>query len=96
MKLNRLDQLIQEIDETSSNMQELSRELRVMFTTTDEQKYEEKEVSFNDLRALCINRSREGLTEAIKDVILEEGAKKLSEVEPSRYNELYHRVEALK
>ena len=94
MKLKELDLLITEFEEMASNMQQLCQDLRSMFTTQPEETIEE--VSFTKLRALCANKSRDGHTQTIRDMILDTGAKKLSEVEPSKYTELYRRVEALR
>lgn len=96
MKIKELDLFLQDIEETSIRLKELSGELRAMFTTTEEHEPKEKEVSFTDPHALCANQSRVRFTAAIKDKILNIGAKKRSEVESNRYGKLYRRVEALK
>lgn len=96
MKLKELDLLITEFEEMASHRQQLCQDLRSMFTTRSEETIEEIEISFTELRALCANKSRDGHTQTIRDMILDTGAKKLSEVEPSKYTELYRRVEALR
>lgn len=97
MKMSELDLLLGEFEQAACHIQELTKEIRAFFTTKEEPTaQEEKPISFTELRALCANKSRAGHTEAIKAMILDTGAHKLSEVEPSRYRELYQRVEALR
>ena len=96
MKMSELDLLLGEFEQAVNHVQELAKEIRAFFTTKEEPAEEEKPISFTELRALCANKSRAGHTEAIKAMILDTGAHKLSEVEPNRYRELYKRVEALR
>lgn len=98
MMMNELDLLLNEFGQAVEQVQNLASQIRGFFSTKEETIEEEltKEVSFTELRALCANRSRAGFTDTIRDMILDTGAKKLSEVEPSKYSELYQRVEALK
>lgn len=96
MKMSELDLLLGEFEQAVNHVQELAKEIRAFFTTKEEPAEEEKPISFTELRALCANKSRAGHTEAIKAMILDTGAHKLSEVEPNRYRELYQRVEALR
>ena len=97
MKMSELDLLLDEFEQAACHVHELAKEIRAFFTTKEEPaEEEEKPISFTELRALCANKSRAGHTEAIKAMILDTGAHKLSEVEPNRYRELYQRVEALR
>ena len=96
MKMSELDLLLDEFEQAACHIQELAKEIRAFFTTKEEPAEEEKPISFTELRALCANKSRAGHTEAIKAMILDTGAHKLSEVEPNQYGELYKRVEALR
>ena len=96
MKMSELDLLLDEFEQAACHVQELAKEIRAFFTTKEEPAEEEKPISFTELRALCANKSRAGHTEAIKAMILDTGAHKLSEVEPNQYGELYKRVEALR
>ena len=96
MKMSELDLLLDEFEQAACHIQELAKEIRAFFTTKEEPAEEEKPISFTELRALCANKSRAGHTEAIKAMILDTGANRLSEVEPNRYRELYQRVEALR
>lgn len=96
MKMSELDLLLGEFEQAACHVQELAKEIRAFFTTKEEPAKEEKPISFTELRALCVNKSRAGHTEEIKAMIQDTGANRLSEVEPNRYRELYQRVEALR
>jgi hypothetical protein len=43
---------------------------------------------FEDVRAILANKSREGLTAQVRELLLKYGANKLSEVNPADYNAL--------
>ena len=92
--MSELDLLLNELTTAAQHFMDLTNELRSMFTTNEEPK-EEKTVSFTDLRALCVQKSRDGFTSQVHDLITSLEAAKLSEVEPNKYGELYRKVEAL-
>lgn len=92
--MSELDLLLNELTTAAQHFMDLTNELRSMFTTKEEPK-EEETVSFTDLRALCVQKSRNGFTSQVHDLITSLGAAKLSEVEPNKYGELYQKVEAL-
>lgn len=95
--MSELDLLLKDFEETADHMHQLVADLRNIFTTKEETvEPEEKENSFTQLRALCASKSQDGFTKNVRELILATGAKKLSEVEPNRYQELYKKVEALK
>jgi predicted hydrolase (HD superfamily) len=52
-------------------------------------------VSEEDVRAILADKSREGFTAQIRDLLQKYGAKKLSEVDPSHYKALIADVEGL-
>lgn len=94
--MSELDLLLNEMTTAAQHFMDLTNELRSMFTTKEELVVEEeKPVSFTDLRALCVEKSRNGFTSQVHDLITSLGAAKLSEVEPNKYGELYRKVEAL-
>lgn len=90
--MSELDALLNEIEQTVEHMNQLAAQVRSMFSTKEEP---EETVTFPELRALCANKSRDGMTAQVRTLIQEFGARKLSEIEPSRYEELYRKVEAL-
>lgn len=48
-------------------------------------KPKEKEIKFEDVRALLGQKSQEGMTEGVRGIIQKYGATKLSEIEPEHY-----------
>ncbi|MCR0265014.1 hypothetical protein MKC73_14025 [[Clostridium] innocuum] len=55
----------------------------------------EKPLSLEDVRAVCAEKSREGFTAEVKEILTKHGADKLSEVDPTEYKALLAEVEAL-
>ena len=52
-------------------------------------------LAFEDVRAILADKSREGFTAQIRDLLQKYGAKKLSEVDPAHYKALIADVEGL-
>lgn len=55
----------------------------------------EKPLSLEDVRAVCAEKSREGFTAGVKEILTKHGADKLSEVDTTEYKALLAEVEAL-
>lgn len=55
----------------------------------------EKPLSLEDVRAVCAEKSREGFTAKVKEILTKHGADKLSEVDPTEYKALLAEVEVL-
>ena len=58
-------------------------------------KQEEKIYEIEDVRKMLADKSRLGHTAKIRELLEKYGAKKLSEIEPSNYNDLVADVEKL-
>lgn len=54
-----------------------------------------KELTFTDVRAKLANKSREGFTADIKEILKSHGAEKLSDIQPADYEAVLKEVEAL-
>lgn len=52
-------------------------------------------LAFEDVRAILADKSREGFTAQIRELLQKYGASKLSEVDPAHYNALIKDVEGL-
>jgi len=59
------------------------------------EKTPEKSVTFEELRALLADKSRNGHTEAVRAIISKHGASKLSELKPEVYAQVYSEAEVL-
>lgn len=58
-------------------------------------KEEQKTYSFEEVRAVLAAKSRDGHTDEVKAVISSFGVEKLSDIDPSRYEELLQKVEVI-
>lgn len=101
-KVKDLAELIREVNEHGQALMEISEQLRVMFTATEnetpqeepkaekkaEKKAPAKKIELADVRAVLVEKSRAGFDEEIRSLIKECGADKLSEVDPSMYETL--------
>ncbi|MDD4370400.1 MAG: rRNA biogenesis protein rrp5 [Anaerostipes sp.] len=56
---------------------------------------EEKQLTLEDVRAICADKSRKGFTAEVKAILTKHGADKLSEVDPAEYKALLAEVEVL-
>ena len=63
----------------------------------EEQKIEDKkpEVTFQQVRAVLAQKSREGYTSAVKNIIEYFGAEKLSDIKPENYAEVLEQAEMI-
>ena len=93
--------LLMEIKEDAEN---LAYSIGVLLTAleSDEElpkeekvKQEEKIYEIEDVRKMLADKSRLGHTAKIRELLEKYGAKKLSEIEPSNYNDLVADVEKL-
>ena len=93
--------LLMEIKEDAEN---LASSIGVLLTAleSDEElpkeekvKQEEKTYEIEDVRKILAEKSRLGHTAKIRELLEKYGAKKLSEIEPSNYNDLVADVEKL-
>ena len=62
----------------------------------EQEQIEDKSVEFEKVRGVLANKSREGHTAKIKEIIKKYGADKLSEVDPKEYPAILKEVEGLK
>ena len=104
-KLSEMDATIKELRDIAASINDIANWLTGAFCADTEQEAEEapapdaKEpepvLAFEDVRAILADKSREGFTAQIRDLLQKHGAKKLSEVDPSHYKALIKDVEGL-
>lgn len=58
-------------------------------------KKEKKVYSFEEVRAVLVAKSRDGHTDEVKAVISSFGVEKLSDIDPSKYEELLQKMEVI-
>ena len=105
-KMSNLCLLLGEIIEHCEAILEAAKEIKTIFseepqttapkeTTKKETVAQEKALSFTDVRAKLAEKSREGFTADIKEILRNHGAEKLSDIQPADYETVLREVEAL-
>lgn len=90
---------IKELRDIASSINGIANWLTSAFSdtcnTSDEAPTPEKDLTLEEVRAILAEKSRDGFTTQIRDLLLKYGAKKLSEVEPASYKALVADAEVL-
>lgn len=104
-KLSEMDATIKELRDIAASINDIANWLTGAFSTDTEPetdaapapttKEPEPVLAFEDVRAILADKSREGFTAQIRDLLQKYGAKKLSEVDPAHYKALIADVEGL-
>lgn len=109
-KTSELSILVDELKNCSETLIGISRGLSELFSSaaenqksdeptsmTEEQSKtaEEKVLTLEEVRAVLAEKSREGFTAQIREILVKHGAEKLSAVNPSEYEALLKEVEVL-
>lgn len=75
---------------------EIAENAETIFKTPAKTPAQEPEISIEDVRAIMAEKSQNGLTGKVKDLITSFEADKLSDVDPARFPELLEAVKKLK
>lgn len=104
-KLSEMDATIKELRDIAASINDIANWLTGAFNADTEPeadaapapttKEPEPVLAFEDVRAILADKSREGFTAQIRDLLQKYGAKKLSEVDPAHYKALIADVEGL-
>ena len=104
-KLSEMDATIKELRDIAASINDIANWLTEAFSGDSEPKADaapaptvkepESVLAFEDVRAILADKSREGFTAQIRDLLQKYGAKKLSEVDPAHYKALIADVEGL-
>ena len=84
-KISEMEATIRELRDIASSINEIANWLTAP----------EKTYSLEEVRAILAEKSRDGFTAQIRDLLQKYGATKLSEVDPTRYRGLVADVEVL-
>ena len=97
-KLSEMDAAIKELRDIAASINDIANWLTGTFSADTEPeadtapapaaKEPEPVLAFEDVRAILADKSREGFTAQIRDLLQKFGAKKLSEVDPAHYKTL--------
>lgn len=98
-KMSEMEATIRELRDIASSINSIANWLTEAFSgtgdTPEEAPTPEKALTLKEVRAILAEKSRDGFTAQIRDLLLKYGAKKLSEVDPVSYKALVADVEVL-
>ncbi|MFM1524748.1 MULTISPECIES: hypothetical protein [Helcococcus] len=76
--------------------EKLSNQETVKKTKEKKEEKQEENITFEEVRGILANKSREGFTAQIKELLKKYGAIRLSDIDPSKYKDLVSEVKELK
>lgn len=97
-KMSEMEATIRELRGIASSINDIANWLTDAFGSTDGAEAAptpEKTYSLEEVRAILAEKSRDGFTAQIRDLLQKYGATKLSEVNPARYRDLVADAEVL-
>lgn len=97
-KTSEMEATIRELRDIASSINDIANWLTGPFSGTEEaapSPEPEKALTLEEVRAILAEKSRDGFTAQIRDLLLKYGAKKLSEVDPASYKALITDAEVL-
>ena len=97
-KISEMEATIRELRDIASSINEIANWLTDAFGSADDTEATpapEKTYSLEEVRAILAEKSRDGFTAQIRDLLQKYGATKLSEVDPTRYGGLVADAEVL-
>ena len=92
-KLSEIALIIRELSDIVSSLNDIVSRLNVLFSTEDKptiqsaepKELPKKQLTLEEVRAVCAEKSRAGFTAEVKAIITKYGADKLSAVPPEQY-----------
>lgn len=97
-KTSEMEATIRELRDIASSINDIANWLTGASSGTEEaapSPEPEKALTLEEVRAILAEKSRDGFTAQIRDLLLKYGAKKLSEVDPASYKALVADAEVL-
>lgn len=98
-KISELESAIEEIRVVAHHLTTIADSMAAIFIQPAEeptQPEKQKPLTLEQVRAVLADKSRDGHTEAIRNLLEKYGGSKLSEISPDRYAELLKDAEGLK
>lgn len=98
-KISEMAEAIKDLRNTAAVLNDIADWLALEFSTADETapaKEEEPAPSLEQVRAILADKSREGFTGQIRELLLKHGADRLSAVDPKHYRALIREAEELR
>lgn len=95
-KMNELSLDLQELRNCANRITEIVDNIESSFSSSKETpKVEKKSVTLEEVRAILAEKSRNGKTVEVKQLLTKFGVKKLSELNSSKYDELLKESEVI-
>ena len=94
-ELKRCGEILIGISETLTQMFSSDATEEKQVPTKEQEVKQEKALSITDVRKVLAEKSRDGHTAKVKELLIKYGADKLSEIDPSKYAALVAEAEVL-
>lgn len=100
-KINEVEQTIRDLQDAASLLNDTANWLYELFSADKVQEHNtdsaetQKQLTLEDVRAVCAEKSRAGFTAEVKAIITKHGADKLSAIKPEEYAAVLAEVEVL-
>ena len=105
-RTSEIQQIITDLRDTASSLSDIASRLYEFFSADETQKQTavsvakpqkqlKKQLTLEEVRAVCAEKSRAGFTAEVKAIITKHGADKLSAVKPENYAAVLAEVEVL-
>ena len=98
-KMAKVAEIINALRDVASSINSIADDLTDMFSysskTPEIAPAPEKAMSLGEVRAILADKSRDGYTAQIRDLLQKYGASKLSEIDPANYKSLVADAEVL-
>jgi hypothetical protein len=98
-KMAEIATIIDELRDTASSINRIADELTDLFSYSNRvpevAPAPEKKLSLEEVRAILAEKSRDGFTAQIRDLLQKYGASKLSEIDPANFKALVADAEVL-
>lgn len=100
-KINEVEQTIRDLQDAASLLNDTANWLYELFSADKVQEHNtdsaetQKQLTLEEVRAVCAEKSRAGFTAEVKAIITKHGADKLSAIKPEEYAAVLTEVEVL-
>ena len=102
-KLSEITLVVGELSDVISSLNDITNRLNRLFSTEDKptiqsaepKEQPKKQLTLEEVRAVCAEKSRAGFTAEVKAIIAKHGVDKLSAVKPEDYESILANVEVL-
>ena len=98
-KIREVEQAIRELRDAASLLNDTANWLYELFSADKEHNTDsaetQKQLTLEEVRAVCAEKSRAGFTAEVKSIITKHGADKLSVIKPEEYAAVLAEVEVL-